>query len=815
MTLKKEITEQIKDLLRQNPNGLSITAIVRQIRINRNTAGRYLENLMVSGQVEMRHFGMAKIYRLAQRVPLSAMLSISSELIMLLDNSRRVIYANEPMLAFLGTTQKDLYGRNIEFTPCVTVFDAAFDLLKKKAQGGINGREWTGELSVQNGSRVFACRIAPAVFEEGQRGVSVLLEDITERRQAEETIRNSELHFRLLAENTFDVISRHNPEGVCLYVSPAITMISGFEPREIIGHEGSEFVHPDDARRMELYYGALTPDNPSGKVTYRCRHKEGKYIWVESSFRAIFDDKTGQTTEIYGVTRDITERILAEEALRESEDRYRKLVEISPDAILLHQNGRIVYMNPAAFRMIRASHPEDIIGKSVFDIFHPDFHEVIQFYIERDLRGDRTPPLELPLMRLDGTHVLVEGRGVRTMIAGSPAVQVTLRDITERKKGEDALRKSEERYRSLAEASCDLIYVIDRNDVVEYANSHASTLLGKGLDQIIGKTRASLFPGEIGRRQAKRLYEVFATGRPVRSEGAMPVDGSMHWFDHILLPIWDSMGKVSSVLGISRDITDRKKSEETLRESEERFRDLVTATSDIIWEADRDARFVYISPAIEDILGYSPDELIGHSPFDFLDPATREVTRGVFDAAATRRESFIRYDSRWVHKDGRIVILEGRARPIIREDGSVAGLRGIDRDITDRIRFEETLRVQEEEFRMLAENSVDIISRIQPDGTCIYVSPAVRACLGYNPDEVTGRSGFEYLHPDDLPHVMEMIRNFEANGTETGTDRFRMRHKNGSFVWLEATIRAVREDDTGHVKEFTMVSRPVGTRGVP
>lgn len=1196
MTLKKETTQQIRNLLRQNPKGLSITAITREIGINRNTAGRYLENLMVSGQVEMRHFGMAKIYRLAQRVPLSAMLSITSELIMLVDSSSRVIYANEPMLSFLGTTQKDLYGRNVEYTPCVTVFDEAFDLLKKKIRGGIEGKEWRGNIVVKNGSVIFSCRIAPAVFEEGQRGASVLLEDITIWRNAEEAIRKSELEFRMLAENTFDIISRHTPDGICLYISPAITHVSGFDPSEIVGHAGSEFIHPDDLMEFGMSLRQMLPDHPSVTTTYRCRHKDGHYIWVESSFRAIFDEKTGQVTEIYGVTRDITDRVLAEDELRESEDRYRALVEISPDAILLHQDGKILYMNPAALQLIRASCPEEVIGKKVLDIVHPAQREKVRLFIQKDLGGDLTPIIELPLIRLDGTIVPVEGRGVRTVIGGSPAVQVTLRDVTERKKTEETLRQSEERYRSLAEASPDLIFVISRADRVEYVNSHAAAMLGMPADQIIGKDRTVLFPKDLRLQQAERLRKVFETERSVRSEGAIPVGGKMHWFDHYLIPVKDTGGKVTAVLGISRDITERKKMEEELRESEqkliaaqriarlgdvtwdletgrvtwsdgmydlmqfdrserpdlariyaechhpddlervntwlnecvrsggekippneyriirkdgtvlfvhatgeiqridgrpvrvfvtlqditerkiaeeeiafknvilstqeetsldailivddaakilnynqkfidmwevppgllnakidepvlqfvmkqvadpeeflsrvrylyqhreersfeeillrdgriverfsapmlgetgkyygrvwyfrdiserkrveralkeseeklrniiehstnlfyshdvenrftyvspqveqilgykpeevlvqwtqlltdnplnarsleltrraigtgirqspyeveifakggrrvwleisevpvvhngktvaivgaaeditekklalealsrseERFRDLITTTMDIVWETDERTRFVYVSPQVEQILGYHPDELIGRSPFEFLDPAVQEESRGVFDNAIGNNEQFIAYDSRWRHKDGRFVILESRGRPIYNNDRSLIGFRGIDRDVTDQRKIGEALQGIVRTFRMLTENSVDIISRILPDGTCAYISPAVRWSLGFEPEEMIGQHGSEFLHPDDIPHVLATMREFEKDGHDTGTDWFRMRHKDGSYVRFEATIRVIRDTKTGNVKEFTMVSRVTGNKG--
>ena len=126
MVQGREITAQIKEALARNPQGLSITDIVREIPVNRNTAGRYLEKLLISGQVEMRHFGMAKIYALANRVPVSAVLSISSELIMQLDSSMRIVFINDTFARFLATPVHDLIGKNIEYSPLVTAFDDLF-----------------------------------------------------------------------------------------------------------------------------------------------------------------------------------------------------------------------------------------------------------------------------------------------------------------------------------------------------------------------------------------------------------------------------------------------------------------------------------------------------------------------------------------------------------------------------------------------------------------------------------------------------------------------------------------------------------------
>ena len=211
MVLKKEIALQIKDLLKENPQGLSITDIVKEVNINRNTAGRYLENLLVSGQVEMRRLGMAKIYMLSQRVPLSAVLSISSELVIQLDSSLRIIFANEPFLKLVGTDSKNLLGKNIEYTPVALVFDEVFSGFIENIREGITGKEWSGEIELTTKDIILFCRIAPTVFEDGRKGVSVIFEDITQRKQAERKIEESERQFRLLAENSTDMISRVKP----------------------------------------------------------------------------------------------------------------------------------------------------------------------------------------------------------------------------------------------------------------------------------------------------------------------------------------------------------------------------------------------------------------------------------------------------------------------------------------------------------------------------------------------------------------------------------------------------------------------------
>ena len=234
MVLSRDITARIKEVLEKHPEGLSITDLVRSVKVNRNTAGRYLENLLLSGQVEMRRFGMAKMYTLTKRMPVSSFLSLSSELVMQLNSSQRVIYANDPLLAFLGAPAKDLFGKNIEFTSFPIVFEDIFPELLDRFRKGLNGEEWHGELSRPVREKFFFCRITPTVSDEGTKGVSVLLEDIFNRKRDEVRIRKSEAWLRsifMASPVGIGVVSGR----VFLEVNDRFCQMTGYSPSELVG----------------------------------------------------------------------------------------------------------------------------------------------------------------------------------------------------------------------------------------------------------------------------------------------------------------------------------------------------------------------------------------------------------------------------------------------------------------------------------------------------------------------------------------------------------------------------------------------------
>jgi PAS domain S-box-containing protein len=807
MVLSREITARIKEVLEQHPEGISITDLVKSVDINRNTAGRYLENLLLSGQVEMRRFGMAKMYTLARRLPVSSVLSISSELVMQLDISQRVIYANDPLLSFLGVPAKDFFGKNIEFTRFSLVFEDVFPGFLERLRGGLKGEEWRGELSRPVNKTFFFCRIAPTVFNEGTKGVSVLLEDITDQKRDEERIRKSEARLRS--------IFKASPVGIgveenrtFMEVNDRFCRMTGYSAAELIGKSVRMLYRSDDefdrvgTRKNHLMRqsgtasietrwvrkdGAvidiilnvtpLDPENISGGITFTAlditerkqaeralQESEDRYrslaeasqdlIFVIDSedrveyvnsyaaallgytadrikgknrsslflgelgehqaqqLRRVFEtgiavhnegemeisgtrhwfdhylmpirDAQGSVISVMGVSRDITARRQAEQALQESEDRYRKLVEISPDAVLLHQDGRIMYANPAAVRLTGAGTPGSLIGKAILDIVAPEYRDTVSSSISRDLTGETTPPMELRLLRVDLRPVMAEGRGVSTFIDGKPAVLVALNDITERYEAALALRKSEERYRSVFETTGAATTIVEENTLISLANAEFERLSGYSKREIEMKKSWTEFVAK------DDLEAMLARHYRRREQGGVPRqyefrfvrrDGGIR---RVLITI-DLVPETNQTVASLLDITDRSIADEQLQQREQQYRFIANNSLDIITRLSTDFICLYISPAITPLLGYSETELVGKNLLSFAHPDDLAGGWELLDTNVRQGTLQLTYTSRLLHKDGRYIPFESTVR-IIRDEksGRVREYLSISRDITAR-----------------------------------------------------------------------------------------------------------------------------------
>ncbi len=273
--------------------------------------------------------------------------------------------------------------------------------------------------------------------------IGCIMRDVTERKLAEESLRESEDKFRKLIQSTHDGIILNDDTGVILEWNTGMEEIFGISREEAVGRPLPEVVSrfaPEDKKGEEWVRSIIkemdrkaTTSSKNPFMELSVRRPDGTTRIIEAK---IYHFISHGRTFYGGIVRDITERKQVEEAVHENEEKYRTLVEMSPDIIMIHQNGKIVYANPAIAKLLTTGTPEDLIGMDVFKLVHPDFHEVVQQNIENDFEGMIIPMTEVGIIRRDGTLVTFEGRGRSILFKGNPAIQVVLRDVTERKAAE-------------------------------------------------------------------------------------------------------------------------------------------------------------------------------------------------------------------------------------------------------------------------------------------------------------------------------------------------------------------------------------------
>jgi PAS domain S-box-containing protein len=291
--------------------------------------------------------------------------------------------------------------------------------------------------------------------EIGAPRLERVLRHAIERKQIEDALRMSAAKYRHLVEKVQDIIyagevDRDLPAGPLTFVSPQVEAIMGYTPEEFLQDPGIWFesIHPEDITRVGEETAQAFADGRPRRRLYRVRHKlSGAYRWLEDDFVPHVAEG-GQVVGYYGLARDVTERMQADEALLQAEGRYRALVESLPNAIVVHQQGRIVYVNPVGVQLLGAQSAAELLGRKALTFMHPDRREADARRMEDIVRSGEAGPLtEETFLRLDGSEVDVEVMSIPFTYQGEAAVITIFWDISERKRAEVALRESEEQLR--------------------------------------------------------------------------------------------------------------------------------------------------------------------------------------------------------------------------------------------------------------------------------------------------------------------------------------------------------------------------------
>ncbi|MEA2069434.1 MAG: PAS domain S-box protein, partial [Verrucomicrobiota bacterium] len=309
-----------------------------------------------------------------------------------------------------------------------------------------------------------------------------------------------------------------------------------------------------------------------------------------------------------------------------------------------------------------------------------------------------------------------------------------------------ALGESEERFRVLVESSNDMIWEMDRYGAYLYVSPRVRDILGYGPGELVGRSSLSLMVPQDAAHNMAALRKCTANTL---------IDCAVNTFVHkngrevILessgMAFANNKGELAGFRGVSRDITERIENEIALRRSEERFRNLVETTSDWIWEVDTAGNYSYTSPQVSELLGYSPDELMGKHFTELMSPTDANVIRTRFANIVEQGAPIHSLVNANRHKDGRTVVLETSAVPFYDKEWNIQGYRGIDRDITDRVATEKQLEFERNLFRTFMEHAPDLIYFKDAEGHFIEVNASKADEVGMSPEDLIGRTDFDYL----------------------------------------------------------------------
>jgi len=531
--------------------------------------------------------------------------------------------------------------------------------------------------------------------------IQSVVRDISERRQAGEKLAASERSLREAQELAHIGSWEWDLEAKTISWSDEVYRIFGVSPGtfEPSPEAFEAVIHPQDKEEFLRKRSKMLEEKKAACIDHRILLPNGEVRFVQEQTQ-LLENAQGVLYKVTGTVQDITERKQVEDALRESEERWGRLLELAPVGIAVHSEGRLVFANPAGARLLGADSEQDLIGKPIAGIIHPDGLERSRQRIQRMMAGETgLYPAEDVYVKLDGTPVDVEVMATSLTYSGKPAVQVIVSDISQRKQAEAQLRLQS----AALEVAANAIVITDREGAIQWVNPAFTELTGYTLAEVQGQNPRLMKSGRHDDPFYKNLWETILAGQVWHGELVnKKKDGSLYNDEMTITPLVGDEGRITHFIAIKQNVSLRRKNEEQLCASEERYRMLAENMSDTVWLMDLNLKALYISPSVTRLRGYTLEELNDL-------PLERQMTPESFDRAmqafaaalsleATGRpgqESPIALELEFFRKDGTSFWSDNTFVLIRDASGTPSSILGSGRDISGRKQAESALRDSE------------------------------------------------------------------------------------------------------------------------
>jgi PAS domain S-box-containing protein len=465
----------------------------------------------------------------------------------------------------------------------------------------------------------------------------------------------------------------------------------------------------------------------------------------------------------------------------EYEIRYRTLFDRSLFCAYLHDlQGNLFDANETALKLFGYT-KEELPSLNILSLIPEEQRPVALQRIEEIFKsGAQKKPFEYLVKKKDGEYLWLEVEGALIMKHGRPyAIQGIARDITERRKAEEELLRIHHEWENIFHAIGHPTIILDEQHNILSANRATVKAVGAdSQEELLGKKCYEIFHNASEPPKSCPLVKMLTSTKFEESE--MEVEALGGVFLVSCTPVFDKKGNVQKIIHIATDITKRKRAEESLHASEERFRALTENTSDWIWEVDQSFVFTYTSPKVKDLLGYEPNEIIGKTPFDLMPNDEARRTSEISHSILASRKPFTSLENINLHKDGHQVIIETSGVPIFDKNGNFVGYRGIDRDVTERKLLEEGIRESEgkyrslyQEFRGILDAIPDALVLLSSDLKVVWSNEVAAKNMNMSLDDFIGQHCYKVRHgrsePCKMCPVLECFTSHKPKIIESST----------------------------------------------
>jgi len=518
-----------------------------------------------------------------------------------------------------------------------------------------------------------------------KRFMQGIFHDITDRKRAEEALKL----FRALIERSNEAIEVVDPEtGHFLDVNEKGCRDLGYSREEFLSLKVFDI---DPTRDYSEFMVLINELRETGSMRRESLHirKDGTTFPVDINLSYVQLDRGYLVT----VARDITEHKRAEEALKESEEKFKTVAEQSPNMIFINRKGKVIYANKLAEE--RMGYKRDEFYSPDFEflsIIAPDSIELIMSNYKKHMEGKEVDPYEYALITREGKRIegvintkLIDYKGERAILG-------IVTDITERKQAEEAIRESEKKYRKILENIEEGYYETDTKGNFTFFNDSLCKILGYTRDELMGMNNRDFLTPEIAKNVYKIFNEIYRTGKPARivAHELIRKDGSKINVEISASLIRDPKGKPVGFRGFIWDVTEAKKIEAELIQTKNFLQNIFDSSIDGITTTDLHGNIIYMSPRVKDILGYDQKELIGKKAYSLYSDGKRDAE--AIMKALTEEGELRNHEMKFVRKDGRLVPINLSASFLKDEKGETIGTLGIYSDITEEKKLDAQLQ---------------------------------------------------------------------------------------------------------------------------